>query len=97
MPLKHHYKKKNVKKRHYVKHKHPKKHLARTNKIQIASFLTKKSAKVFIKKHRLKHVKIVKKSLHKKRKIYAIILKCTQSEAKKILKSKKFHGAFRIS
>jgi len=101
-PLKHHYKKKNLKKRHYVKRKHPKKyltkkHLTRTNKIQIASFSTKKSANAFIKKHRLKHVQIIKKSLHKKRKIYAIILKCTNFEAKKVMKSKKFHGAFRIS
>jgi rare lipoprotein A len=97
-PLKHHFKKKNIKKRHYVKHKHSKRHLARTNKIQIASFLTKKSAKVFIKKHRLKHVQIIKKSLHKKRKkVYAIILQCNKLEAKKVLKSKKFHGAFRIS
>ena len=95
-------KKKNLKKRNYTKSKYPqkhlaKKHLARTNKIQIASFLTKKSAKVFIKKNKLKHVEIVKKSLHNKRKVYAIILKCTNFEAKKVMKSKKFHGAFRIS
>jgi len=93
----HRYKKKNLRKRHYVKSKHPKKHLARTNKIQIASFLTKKSANAFIKRNRLKNVQIVKKSLHKKRKVYAIILKCTKIEAKKVMKSKKFHGAFRIS
>jgi len=90
-------KKKNLKKRNYTKSKYPQKHLARTNKIQIASFLTKKSAKVFIKKNKLKHVEIVKKSLHNKRKVYAIILKCTNFEAKKVMKSKKFHGAFRIS
>jgi len=94
--------KKILKKRHYVKNKHPKKYLTkkhpiRTNKIQIASFSTQKSANAFIKKHQLKHVEIVKKSLHKKRKIYAIILKCTNFEAKKVMKSKKFHGAFRIS
>ena len=99
---KRHYKKKSLKKKNYVKSKYPKKHLAkkhpaRTNKIQIASFLTKKSAKVFIKKNKLKHVKIVKKSLHNKRKVYAIVLKCTNFEAKKVMKSKKFHGAFHIS
>jgi len=92
------YKKKKVlKKRHYVKAKSHKKHLSRNNKIQIASFSSKYSANEFIKKNRLKNVLIIKKSLRKKRKVYAVILKCTNWEAKKVMKSKKFHGAFHLS
>jgi len=66
--------------------------------IQVASFFDKRYAKLFTKKHKLKNAKIIPTYIKSKRKTaYRVIVKCTPWEAKKILKSKKFNGAYRIS
>jgi rare lipoprotein A len=66
--------------------------------VQVASFFDKKYAKLFKKKHKLKNAKIVPTYIKSKRKTaYRVIVKCTPWEAKKILKSKKFNGAYLIS
>jgi len=67
-------------------------------KIQIASFYNKKDANIFKKKHKLKNIIIVKKYIKKKKKTaYKVIVKCTPWEAKQLLKSKKFSGAYILS
>lgn len=70
----------------------------RNQKIQVASFFNKKDATRFKKRHKLTHAIIVKKynSKHKKN-TYKIVVKCTNWEAKKLLKSKKFAGAYKLS
>jgi len=66
--------------------------------VQVASFFDKKYAKLFKKRHKLKNAKIVPTYIKSKRKTaYRVIVKCTPWEAKKILKSKKFNGAYLIS
>ena len=75
-----------------------KKKILRTQKIQVASFFSKSSAKLFKTKHKLTHAVILKKYLPKyKKNTYQIVVKCTNWEAKQILKSKKFAGAYKIS
>jgi len=67
-------------------------------KVQIASFFDKKDAYIYRKKHKLKNAKIVKKYIaRKKRTAYKVIVQCNEWEAKKILKSKKFNGAYVVS
>ncbi len=67
-------------------------------KIQLASFYSKRDANIFKKKHKLKNTIIVKKYLKNKKRIaYKVVLKCTPWEAKRVLKSKKFSGAYLIS
>lgn len=66
--------------------------------VQVASFFDKKDAYNYRKKHKLKSAKIVKKYIAKKNKTaYKIIVQCNQWEAHKLLKSKKFNGAYLVS
>lgn len=69
----------------------------RNQKVQVASFFSKKNATLFKKKHQLKNAIIVKKYVkdHKKT-AYKIIVKCTPWEANKLIKSKKFSGAYKV-
>ena len=69
----------------------------RVQKIQIASFYKKKLAYFFIKKHQLENAIIIKKYIKaKKQTAYKVIVKCTPWEAKKLLQSKKFSGAYKV-
>ncbi len=71
--------------------------IIRDHKIQVASFFNKKNAHLFKKKHKLKHAVIVKKYIKEhKRTAYKIIVKCTPWEAKRLLNSKKFAGAYKV-
>ncbi len=64
----------------------------------MASFFDRKYANIFKKKHKLKNVQIIPTYIKSKRKTaYRVIVKCTPWEAKKLLKSKKFNGAYLIS
>ncbi len=87
------------KKLHQSKHKIKiSKNGKRQKKIQVAFFYNKAYAKIFRKKYNLKNSMIVKKYIKDKNKIaYRVIVKCTPWEAKKLLKSKKFSGAYIIS
>ncbi|CAA6809774.1 MAG: Rare lipoprotein A precursor [uncultured Sulfurovum sp.] len=71
--------------------------IIRDQKVQVASFFDKKNAALFKKKHKLKNAVIVKKYVkdHKKT-TYKIIVNCTPWEANKLLKSKKFTGAYKV-
>jgi len=70
----------------------------RKEKIQIASFYNPKLALNFKKKHDLENTIIVKKYIKsEKRTTYKVIVKCTPWEAKQLLKSKRFSGAYKIS
>ena len=81
---------------HIIIKKNP--NIVRNKKIQIASFFKKKSAENFTKKNRLKNFSIVKKYIKAKKKTaYRIVIRCTPWEAKHLLKSKKFVGAYLIS
>jgi len=72
--------------------------IERKQKIQIASFYNREYANIFKKKYKLKNTIIVKKYIKKKKKIaYKVVVKCTPWEAKQLLKSKKFSGAYLIS
>jgi len=67
-------------------------------KVQIASFFDKRDADSYRKRHKLKNAKIVKKYIPKKKKTaYKVIVQCNKWEAKRLLKSKKFNGAYLIS
>ncbi|CAA6824016.1 MAG: Rare lipoprotein A precursor [uncultured Sulfurovum sp.] len=82
----------------YVKHNANKtQNVIRTQKVQVASFFDKENATLFKQKHQLKNAIIVKKYIkdHKKT-AYKIIVKCTPWEANKLLKSKKFSGAYKV-
>lgn len=74
-----------------------KKKTLRDQKVQVASFFSKSYANSFKKKHKFTHAIIVKKYLKKyKKNAYRIVIQCTSWEAKKLLKSKKFSGAYRV-
>jgi rare lipoprotein A len=74
-----------------------KKKVLRNQKVQVASFFNKSYANSFKKKHNLTHGVIVKQYISKyKKNAYRIVVKCTTWEAKKLLKSKKFSGAYRV-
>lgn len=74
------------------------KSIKKTQQIQIASFFNQKNADSFKKKHQLKNVLIVKKYIKKINKTaYRVVILCTPWEAKHLLKSKKFSGAYLIS
>ena len=67
-------------------------------KIQVASFSTKKQANSFKRKHNLKNAVIIKKYINNQKKTaYRVVINCTSNEAKKLLKSKKFFGAYKVS
>lgn len=85
----------NSKKRHHKRITHKTK---KYKKIQLASFYSKKDANLFKKKHKLKNTTILKKYIKSRNKIaYRVVVKCTPWEARKLLKSKKFSGAYLIS
>jgi len=66
--------------------------------VQVASFFDKRYAQLFTKRHKLKNAIIIPKYIKSKGKMaYRVLVKCTPWEAKKILKSKKFNGAYIIS
>lgn len=66
--------------------------------VQIAAFSNVKSAEKFKAKQQHKNIIIVKKYLkHQKRHAYKVVVKCTPWEAKKLISSKKFSGAFLLS
>jgi rare lipoprotein A len=72
--------------------------IERKQQIQVASFYNKTYANIFKKKHKLKNTIIVKKYIKEKKKIaYRVVIKCTPWEAKQLLKSKKFSGAYLLS
>jgi rare lipoprotein A len=84
--------KKKISKKRYVSKK-----VLRNKKIQVASFFSKSHANSFKKKHKLNNVIIVKKYISKyKKNAYRVVIKCTNFEAKKLLKSKKFNGAYKV-
>jgi rare lipoprotein A len=86
---------KNKKSKNYHKIKRD---IDRKHQVQVASFFKKEYAKEFKKKHKLKNVQIVKKYIASKRKTaYRVVVKCTSWEAKKLLESKKFSGAYLLS
>ena len=104
-PKKHHsYKKRYSYKKKYIKKnsntsskKITKQKMLRTQKVQVASFFKKSQATSFKKKHKLSNALVVKKYLPKyKKNAYRIVIKCTNWEANKLLKSKKFKGAFKV-
>jgi len=79
-------------------YKSTKKANSKKHTIQIASFYNQKKAKEFVKKQKLKNMRIIKKYIASKKKTaYRVIVKCTPWEAKHLLKSKKFNGAYLIS
>ena len=85
-------KKREVKKRRVVKK------VIKNTRVQLASFYDIKSAESFKKKHKLKNVSIVKKYISsKKRTAYRVVVNKTSFGAKKLLKSKKFKGAYIVS
>jgi rare lipoprotein A len=72
--------------------------IERKQQIQVASFYNKTYADIFKKRHKLKNTIIVKKYIKEKKKIaYKVVVKCTPWEAKQLLKSKKFSGAYLLS
>lgn len=85
--------KKSTKKRRVVSKK-----IVKKTKVQLASFYDLKSAKNFQRKHGLKDVSIIKKYIPSKKKTaYRVVVKKTSFGAKKLLKSKKFKGAYIVS
>lgn len=90
-------KKTSVKKTKVVQKKKSKT-VPRNNLVQIASFFDPKSAKKFKNQQKYKNMTIVKRYLKsKKRTAYKVVIKCTPWEAKKLISSKKFSGAFLLS
>lgn len=74
-----------------------KKKVLRNQKVQVASFFNKSDAISFKKRHQLTHAMVIKKYISKyKKNTYRIVVKCSNWEAKKLLKSKKFKGAYKV-
>jgi len=72
--------------------------IKKTEQIQIASFFNKEAADSFAKKHQLRDALIVKKYIKSlKKTAYRVVIACTPWEAKYLLKSKKFNGAYLVS
>ena len=66
--------------------------------VQIASFFNPKSAEKFKKQQANKNLIIIKRYLKEHKKYaYKVVIKCTPWEAKKLINSKKFSGAFLLS
>lgn len=92
-----------VKSKKYAKVKRVKKRVVskkvvKKTRVQLASFYNMKNAKNFKKKHNLKDVSIVKTYISsKKRTAYRVVVEKTSFGAKKLLKSKKFKGAYILS
>jgi rare lipoprotein A len=71
--------------------------IPRHEKIQVASFYDQKLAYSFRKKYKLKNSIIIKKYIKEERRTaYRVIVKCTPWEAKRLLKSQKFAGAYKV-
>jgi len=71
------------------------KKIVRDEKVQIGSFLKKENALKFIKKNRLKNSIILDQYIPKRKKTtYKVVINCTPWEARHLLKSKKFSGAY---
>jgi rare lipoprotein A len=86
------------KKSHRKKHKSSKKSNSKKHRVQVASFYDMKSARAFKKKHKLKNTNIIRNYISSKKKTaYRVIVKCTEWEAKHLLRSKKFNGAYLLS
>ncbi|NPA61076.1 MAG: septal ring lytic transglycosylase RlpA family protein, partial [Epsilonproteobacteria bacterium] len=80
------------------KSKRKRKKIKRNCVVQVASFFDKRYAKSFKKRHKLKNAEIIPTySKSKKKMLYRVIVRCTPWEAKRILKSKKFNGAYLVS
>ena len=96
-------KKRLVKHKKYTKIKRVKKRVISKKaikkiRVQLASFYDIKSAEKFKRKHKLKDVSIVKKYISSTKKTaYRVVVKQTSLGAKKLLKSKKFKGAYIVS
>jgi len=74
------------------------KKIDRPLQIQIASFFNKEYANKFAKANKLRNSVIIKKYIKSKKKIaYKVVINCTPWEAKHLLKSKKFDGAYLLS
>lgn len=71
---------------------------SRNQLVQIASFFDSESAQKFKSQQKYKNMTIVKRYLksHKKT-AYKVVVKCTPWEAKKLIASKRFAGAFLLS
>ncbi len=73
------------------------KKILRNQKIQVASFFKKSYATSFTKRHQLSNAIVIKKYISKYQKhAYRIVVKCSNWEAKKLLQSKKFKGAYKV-
>ena len=71
--------------------------IPRHEKVQVASFYDEKLAYSFRKKYKLKNSIIIKKYIKEERRTaYRVIVKCTPWEAKRLLKSQKFAGAYKV-
>jgi rare lipoprotein A len=71
---------------------------AKMHTVQIASFTNMKSAKAFKEKNRLKNMIIIKKYIaSKKITAYRVVVRCNAWEAKKLISSKRFKGAYLLS
>jgi rare lipoprotein A len=70
---------------------------SRKIKVQVASFYSKKLANVFKTRYHLANALIVKKYVKsEKRTSYKVIVLCTPWEANRLIKSKKFVGAYKV-
>jgi len=86
------------KKRRKYSRKHQKKNIKKSQQIQIASFFNKEHADNFAKEHQLSDALIVKKYIKTlKKTAYRVVVLCTPWEAKHLLNSKKFSGAYLVS
>ncbi len=86
-------------KKSYVKNmlKASTKKVLRNQKVQVASFYNKERAYSFKKQHQFKNAIILKKYIiSKKKTAYRVIVSCTPWEAKKLLHSKEFLGAYKV-
>ena len=86
------------KKRYRKNSKSSKKSNSKKHRVQVAAFYDMKSAKKFKKKHKLKNTHIIRNYIASKKKTtYRVIVKCTPWEAKHLIRSKKFNGAYLLS
>jgi rare lipoprotein A len=91
-------KSKHKKKKSYKTASKKRKSTNQIQKVQLASFSNKKYADLFTKKYHLKNVQIIKHYLKDKKKTtYRVVVNCNKYEAKKLLHSKKFSGAYLLS
>jgi len=78
--------------------KSKKSNITKKHTVQVASFVDMKSAKLFKKKYKLKNAIIMKKYItSKKITAYRVLIRCNDWEAKKLIESKKFKGAYLLS